>query len=153
MKKLLLSLIVLGLFGCSSASKNDYANDSGDVTDQAKAAIEDAAEDLKNAAEDLKTAANDKAAEVQTQATETVNSAVSSFDTYTGTESSKVTCTSGNDVRTITVLNGDAGGCGVVYNKQGVDKTVAVAKNVMQYCTDIQDKIKGNLEGPGFTCQ
>lgn len=154
MKKILLSLVVLGLFGCSSASKDDYTQDSGDVTDQAKAAIEDAAEDLKTAAEDLKTAAVDKAAEGQAAATEQTETATSAaFGEYAGTETSKVTCTNGNDIRTITVLNGDEGGCGVVYNKFGADKTVAVAKHAVEYCSEVQAKIKANLEGPGFTCQ
>ncbi len=151
MKNLLLLFVVMGLFGCSSADKNmDQSQDSTEaVTDQAKAAIEEAAEDLKNAAEDLKTAATDKAAEAPAAPAATTDS----FDGYTGTESSKITCTNGEDVRTITVLNGEAGGCGVVYNKFGVDKTVAVAKNVMDYCSQVQAKIKGNLEAPGFTCQ
>ncbi|MGH1467706.1 MAG: hypothetical protein ACRBBP_02355 [Bdellovibrionales bacterium] len=153
MKNLLLLFVVMGLFGCSSADKNmDQSQDSAEaVTDQAKAAIEEAAEDLKTAAEDLKTAANDKAAE----ATEAAPAATSdsSFEGYAGTESSKVTCTAGEDVRTVTVLNGDAGGCGVVYNKFGEDKTVAVAKNVMDYCSEVQAKIKGNLEAASFTCQ
>lgn len=153
MKNLLLALVVLGLFGCSSAPKEaDHGHDSTEaVTDQAKAAIEEAAEDLKNAAEDLKTTATDKVNEAQTSATETAGSY--SFDSYAGTESSKITCTNGDDVRTITVLNGETGGCGVVYNKFGVDKTVAVAKNAVDYCSQVQEKIKGNLEGPGFTCQ
>ncbi len=146
MKNLLLLFVVMGLFGCSSADKNmDQSQDSAEaVTDQAKAAIEEAAEDLK-------TAANDKAAE----ATEAAPAATSdsSFEGYAGTESSKVTCTAGEDVRTVTVLNGDAGGCGVVYNKFGEDKTVAVAKNVMDYCSEVQAKIKGNLEAASFTCQ
>lgn len=144
MKNLLLLLVAAGLFGCSSSSKNIGAHDSTEaVTDQAKAAIEDAAEDLKNAAEDLKAAATSKANKNTDE----------DFAAYAGTESSKITCTHGEDIRTITVLNGDAGGCGVVYNKFGADKTVAVANNVMDYCSQVQAKIKGNLEVPGFACQ
>jgi hypothetical protein len=43
------------------------------------------------------------------------------------------------------------GGCGVVYNKMGTDKTVAVAKS-MSYCDSVSTKMKTNLEGAGFNC-
>jgi len=147
MKHLLLTLLVAGLFGCSSSAKNDHA-DAG-VSDEAKAAIESAAEDLKNAAaeaENAESEAADAAKEVKTAAN-------GAFGAYEGTESSKATCTFGEDVRTVSVLNGATGGCGVVYNKLGVDKTVAVANYTMDYCGQTQEKIKANLASAGFTCQ
>lgn len=150
MKKILLSIALLGLFGCSSSEKSDMQSDGAAITDQAKADIENAAESLKNEAEEMKNEAKDQAAE----ATETASDAASNaFGDYTGTEKSKVTCSLGEDVRPISVVNGDNGGCGVVYNKMGETKTVAQAQNVMEYCDQVQSKIQSNLESAGFTCQ
>ena len=53
MKKLLLSIALLGLFGCSSAKKSPIEDEAA-ITDQAKAEIENAAENLKNEAEAAK---------------------------------------------------------------------------------------------------
>ncbi len=143
MKNLLLSLVILGLWGCSSGEKN--INQSKDSTqtlaDQEKIALEEIAEGLKNKAQDPK----------PTTVKKTSNT--SSFGAYSGTESSKITCTNGNDVRMITILDGDPRGCGVVYNKFGVDKTVAVANYEIEYCSRVQNKIKANLESPGFSCE
>ncbi len=150
MKHILLALLVAGLFGCSSSKKHDHTDE---VSDEAKAAIESAAEDLKNAASEAEETVQETAQETVETAQETVASATDGFGAYEGTEASKVTCTLNEDVRTITVLNGADGGCGVVYNKMGVDKTVAVAKNVMDYCSTTSDKIKGNLAAAGFNCQ
>ena len=63
-----------------------------------------------------------------------------------------MTCSLNDDVRPISVLAGENGGCGVVYNRLGTVKTVAVAENVMEYCDEVQNKIKGNLESAGFNC-
>lgn len=153
MKHLLLALLVAGLFGCSSSSKHA---DHDNASDDAKAAIETAAEDLKNAASEAEEEAKDAAEQAKNAAAEaqdTAASATDGFGTYEGTESSVATCTLGEDVRTIKVLNGATGGCGVVYNKMGVDKTVAVANNSMDYCGQTQEKVKGNLAAAGFTCQ
>lgn len=146
MKHLLLTLLVAGLFGCSSSAKTNHAHEG--VSDEAKAAIETAAEDLKNAAEAEQTAAKTKVAEVE----ETAAATTGGFADYQGTEASKVTCTLGEDVRTVSVLNGATSGCGVVYNKMGADKTVAVANYAMNHCSNTQDKIKGNLAAAGFAC-
>ena len=69
----------------------------------------------------------------------------------TGTEKSSVTCTNKSDTRKISVLTVTEGGCGVVYNKMGEDKTVAMAKST-NYCDSVSSKIKTNLEGAGFNC-
>lgn len=149
MKKILLSIALLGIFGCSSAKKSEVHNEAA-ITDQAKAEIETVAENLKNEAE----AAKNEAADQVAAATETATNATdSAFGEYTGTEKSKVTCSLNGDVRPISVLNGVNGGCGVTYNKLGTLKTVAVAENVMEYCDEVQNKIKGNLESAGFTCE
>lgn len=150
MKKILLSIALLGLFGCSSSEKAKINSEEASITDQAKADIENAAESLKNEAEEMKNEAQNQAAEAQETASD---AATSAFGDYTGTEKSKVTCSLGEDVRPISVVNGDGGGCGVVYNKMGDTKTVAKAENVMEYCDQVQSKIQSNLESAGFTCE
>jgi len=150
MKKILLSIALLGLFGCSSSKKAEIQTEEAAITDQAKADIENAAESLKNEAEEIKNEAQETVASAQESAQESASQA---FGDYTGTEKSKVTCSMGEDVRPISVVNGDNGGCGVVYNKMGETKTVAVANNVMEYCAQVQSKIQSNLESAGFTCQ
>lgn len=69
-----------------------------------------------------------------------------------GTEKSSVTCTNKSDTRKISILNVTEGGCGVVYNKMGEDKTVATAKVDMNHCENVSGKIKSNLEAAGFDC-
>jgi len=152
MKRILLSIALLGLFGCSSAEKAATTEEAA-ITDQAKADIENAAESLKNEAEEMKNEAQQQVADAQETVTEATEATTSTFGDYTGTEKSKVTCSMGDDVRPISVVNGENGGCGVVYNKMGETKTMAVAKNVMEYCDQVQAKIQGNLESAGFTCQ
>jgi len=151
MKKILLSIALLGLFGCSSSKKAEVKSEEAAMTDQAKADIENAAEDLKNEAEEMNKEAQNKAESAQQE--NASDSEATTFGDYTGTEKSKVTCTLGEDVRPISVVNGDNGGCGVVYNKMGESKTVAQAENVMEYCDEVQSKIQGNLESAGFTCE
>ncbi len=143
MKNLLLLIAVLGFWGCSSGEKHLYdSEDSAKAAaHKAKASLEEAAQDLKNDAQDLKPVVPKKA------------SGVSSFGDYSGTEDSRVTCTRGDDIRTIAILNGDSGGCGVVYNKFGANKTIAVANYQLEYCAKVQDKVRANLEGPGFSCE
>jgi hypothetical protein len=150
MKKILLSIALLGLFGCSSSDKAEVKAEEAAITDQAKADIENAAENLKNEAEEMKNEGENTAEEAKNTAS---NEATTAFGDYTGTEKSKVTCSLGEDVRPISVVNGDNGGCGVVYNKMGESKTVAKAENVMEYCDEVQSKIQGNLESAGFTCE
>lgn len=75
-----------------------------------------------------------------------------SLPAITGTEKSSSSCTQKGDTRKITILNVTEGGCGVVYNKMGEDKTVAIAKVDMNYCETVSSKIKTNLEGAGFSC-
>jgi hypothetical protein len=70
----------------------------------------------------------------------------------TGAEKSSVTCTNKKDTRKISVVTMTEGGCGVVYNKLGEEKTVAMAKSDMNYCDTVSSKIKTNLEGAGFNC-
>jgi hypothetical protein len=88
----------------------------------------------------------------KTEMTEATSASSSDgFPSIAGTEKSSVTCTNKSDTRKISVLSVTEGGCGVVYNKMGSDKTVAMAKSD-SYCENVSSKIKTNLEGAGFSC-
>lgn len=136
---------------CSSKPKEEMATTTSDVEKKVMEATETtqtAATDVKEA---KKTSKKMKEAATTAEAPATA-SATSDFPSINGTEKSSVTCTNKNDSRKISVLSVTEGGCGVVYNKMGEDKTVAVAKADMNYCDSVSTKIKSNLEGAGFDC-
>ena len=158
MKKVLILVAVLGFVACSSKEKNDKQEmvaqnaeaSETQTTDEAKAAYEEAQKEAEAAAQKA-------AEEAQAGSTETASTSSDyngqDFGPYEGTEKSKLTCTSGKDVRTVAILEGNTGGCGVVYNKMGADKTIAVAENDMEFCPEVQNKVRGNLEAANFTCE
>lgn len=74
------------------------------------------------------------------------------FAEVTGTQKYKITCTSGTDVREITVITQEDNSTGVVYKKFDTVKTMALAKTDPAYADQVAEKIKGNLEAAGFTC-
>ena len=155
MKNLLLTLALIGFVGCSSAKKEETKEM---VEQDTQAAQTEAEQAVDNAKEDVEAAADEMANEEEDAATATKDESgmTGDFGPYEGTEKSKVSCTSGTseeDVRTVAVLDGTNGGCGVVYNKFGNDKTVAVAQYNMEFCPEVQSKIKANLETAGFTCK
>lgn len=152
MKKLVILMAAFVFAACSSTPKEETATTSDvekkvmeatDTTTASTPAPETKAE--KKAAKKAKEAA-------VAQETTTAPSATSDFASISGTEKSSVTCTNKSDSRKISILNVTEGGCGVVYNKMGEDKTVAVAKADMNYCDTVSTKIKTNLEGAGFDC-
>lgn len=162
MKKLFIVLCVAGLVGCSSNKKevvdttqSDASKTAQEAAEAAKTATQTAKDAIDNATKDLKDAATDLKDKATEKANADADSAegMTNFGEYTGTETSKLTCTNGDDVRTITVLDGPDGGCGVVYNKAGESRTVAIAKYAKDHCSKVQDKMRANLEAPGFTCQ
>lgn len=64
-----------------------------------------------------------------------------------------VRCTSGSDQRGIVVLPKDAG-CELHYSKFGTSSVIANAQNSgTEYCDQVQDKVRKNLEAAGFSCQ
>ena len=139
MKKILIIIAVLGFTACSSKEKNENKKTAVQRTETSKDQTK------------AKTATKKEAADSsQEDATDSIGG---NFGPYEGTERSKFTCTSGNDVRIIAVLDGNNGGCGVIYNKMGNNKTIAVAEHNMEFCPEIQDKVKGNLEEANFTCE
>lgn len=63
-----------------------------------------------------------------------------------------ISCKSGTVQRTIEVKDKD-GGCETIYTKDGESKSVATSGTGKDYCQKTADKIKGNLEKSGYTCQ
>jgi hypothetical protein len=98
------------------------------------------------------TTSQDKPATAGKTEKNTTMSSDGGLPSITGSEKSSVTCTNKKDTRKISVLTVAEGGCGVVYNKLGEEKTVAMAKSDMNYCDTVSSKIKTNLEGAGFNC-
>jgi len=157
MKNILVLIALLGFVACSSAKKDDAKEmvaqaetAASDSSDEAKAAYEKAQKEAEEAAQKAAAEAQDAG---QAAADSADSSFTGNFGPYEGTEKSKTTCTNGDDVRTIAVLDGANGGCGVVYNKNGEDRTIAKADYQMDFCPSVQEKVKGNLEAAGFTCQ
>lgn len=135
---------------CSSKPKAEEA--TSDVEKKVMEATEVSVADTQVDTAAEKKAAKKAKAQAAAPEVTTGASAASDFPSITGTEKSSVTCTNKGDSRKISVLNVTEGGCGVVYNKMGEDKTVAVAKVDMNYCETVSSKIKTNLEGAGFSC-
>ncbi len=140
MKLVLGFALALVLAACSTTKTANTATTTGttDTTTTTTATTE--------------TASTTPAKTTKTAMTETSSTAsADGFPSIAGTEKSSVTCTNKTDTRKISVLSVTEGGCGVVYNKMGSDKTVAMAKSD-SYCDNVSSKIKTNLEGAGFSC-
>lgn len=141
MKKL---LCILAIFAMAACSSTDEAEDTA------------AAETTETAAE-ATTTEEATPAETSEQAESAASSADNDssgmeFPPITGTEKSSATCTLGGDTRTVKVLNITEGGCGVVYNKFSVDKTIAIAKHDMSFCDKVSENVQSNLSAAGFNC-
>lgn len=143
MKLVLGSLLMLAFVACSSTKKTDTTTTTTTPEATAPAATETT---------ETTTAAKKSKKSTAAPVSETASSDGAGLPAINGTEKSSVTCTNKSDTRKISVLNVTEGGCGVVYNKMGEDKTVAMAKSDMNYCDTVSSKIKTNLEGAGFNC-
>ncbi len=62
-----------------------------------------------------------------------------------------INCTMGGDKRTIDVVSNDQG-CSVQYTKAGTSNEVASGSSGSAHCTNVAERIKGNLESAGFSC-
>lgn len=142
MKTLIFIIAAVAFTACSSTKKTETAEAQPSAVE--KKVMEATSTDV--APE--KTAKAKKAVKEVT----TSSSTEGGLPAITGTEKSAITCSSKGETRKITTLNVTEGGCGVVYNKAGEDKTVALAKVDMNYCESVSSKIKTNLEGAGFNC-
>ncbi len=71
----------------------------------------------------------------------------------TGDSILDVNCALGRDQRTISLLKRtDAQGWGVVYEKFGTKKTIAIAQNDKSFCDEVVGRVKSNLQNAGFQC-
>ena len=64
-----------------------------------------------------------------------------------------VVCTHQDDKRSISNIKIEGGGCEVQYVKNGETKIVATAASDQNYCTEVANRISGNLENAGYTCK
>lgn len=64
-----------------------------------------------------------------------------------------LTCSSGSDKRIIVTDAKEGGGCDVTYTKDGQSQPVASARNEVEYCDGVVQKMKSTLEGAGFKCE
>lgn len=147
MKKIVFAAAFLALAACSSAKKETSSSDvpvAKETTVESTQASTTPVEKVKKAVKEAKATATEAATEATSSGT--------TFGALNGTEKSSIACSNKGDSRKITVLNVTEGGCGVVYNKAGEDKTVAQAKSAMDYCDTVANKMKSNLEAAGFDC-
>lgn len=70
----------------------------------------------------------------------------------TATSAGSLVCKSGSDTRSIDVIQKD-GGCELSYTKFNETTTPATSANGTAHCESVKEKIKGNLESAGFTCE
>lgn len=145
MKFIFATVMMVAFVACSSTTKTQTTTATADTT---------ATGSQETPATSSATTSSDTKAKTKTTTTASTDAATSTdgaLPAISGTEKSSVTCTNKSDTRKISVLNVTEGGCGVVYNKMGADKTVALAKSAT-YCDSVSSKIKTNLEGAGFNC-
>lgn len=121
----MLTILILAVGACSSKKKEEVKEDTVATQEEV---VETAAPE-----EATKEAAEEVAATTSSAAT--------------------LTCNNGDDSRTIDVVSTGETSCEVNYSKFGNTEKVAWAENDSGWCPKIQDNIRGNLEGAGFTCQ
>lgn len=144
MKFILATVMMVAFVACSSTTKTETK-----TTDSATATTSQTTPAVSSTTSSSDTTTKTKT--TTTTSSDTASSTDGALPAISGTEKSSVTCTNKSDTRKISVLNVTEGGCGVVYNKMGADKTVAIAKSAT-YCDSVSSKIKTNLEGAGFNC-
>jgi hypothetical protein len=70
-----------------------------------------------------------------------------------GTEASfdHTVCKSASDERMLDIV-AKGGGCAVEYTKQSQKSEIASAEHETEHCKQVMQKVRGHLEGAGFTC-
>ncbi len=137
MKKFILAASLISLAACSSAPKDNSADEQAGAEVEAPTPVPEAA-----------TSGN----ETQSMTADSGTNMEGGFPDVEGTERSGATCKNGDDERMISVIDTREGPCGVVYTKHGNKKTVAYAKNDMAFCDKVYDNIIANLTNGGFDC-
>lgn len=132
----MLSLVAI-CFAASCASKNTTSTSSPTATTTASAP-----------------AANTPAA-TTTPLTKTnsKNSKQSSAAAVASASASKLTCTSGKEVRTLEIKSETGKACDLIYTKGGESKSLASAKSDTAYCQKIIEKVSKNLSSAGYKCE
>ena len=100
--------------------------------------------DMNDSMKDSKAAAETKKEDMKADAGKKMDAAA---------EGSKSSCTLDKDTRVIEVKKTESGGCELFYTKFGEAKSVASSGFGTQYCEEVKDRIKSNLNKAGFTCQ
>lgn len=109
----------------------------------------------KKTVDDSVQSTEDQAQEVANDVQEEVSEAVTSDTEEVANSDSAATftCTTGSDERKVEVVKANASECEVYYTKNGNKTRIAHAKYGAQYCSEVANRVKTNLEGAGFTCQ
>lgn len=122
MRLLIPVLFAVLVAGCSSSDKKIEAADTGSAKAPAASATKPVAKEK----------VEKKAAAASTAGT--------------------VSCTSGEDKRSIEVRAKDSG-CETAYTKAGNESVVATSNSGTDHCAKVQSRIQENLKTAGFTCQ
>jgi len=129
-----LSIIILAIFAisCSSSKKKETAKEMP----KAKVSKEKSSKEVPT----------------EQPAAHTGNQ-MGDFPMITGSTRSEANCSTGSDKRKVTVIDREAEkDCGVVYEKFGNAKTVAMASHEMAFCDRVAANIKRNLANGGLSC-
>lgn len=139
MKSLLTGLAILGLLAaCSSKTKTAETTTPAPTT-----ATPATTAPVK--AEATSTIADKKSAKKAKIATETAATSAK--------VEGKLTCTAGNEVRTLEVKASEGKACEVIYTKAGESKSIATAITDTAYCDSVTQKVSKNLEAAGYKCE
>ena len=132
----------LSMTACSSDSKKVTAPEvTAAAASNAKATTADATS--------ARVAKVDKAV---TKAKKSVVTLKNTLAPVTAAGAAVLPCTNGSDVRTVEVKS-TGGGCELIYTKHGEAKSIATAKNGIEYCAGVSQKLAKNLNTAGFVCK
>ena len=134
--KLLLCALVLSLVGCASTKST---KDGGAKSVKKEIELEKTVE---------KTSEKAPAKKAKTEKKEVSKKEVSQKKFQ-----KTVTCTVGGTERILENRTADAGGCEVVYTKNGGESIIANAENNLDYCQEVVDRVANKLSNAGFSCQ
>ncbi|MAZ49065.1 MAG: hypothetical protein CME65_10905 [Halobacteriovoraceae bacterium] len=134
--KIILILLIMGLIGCAS-TKSTKDGGSTSVKKEVEVELDEASEKKVIEKEIVKKVEKKEVAKK-----------------LTGKKFGKnVTCTSGEVERALENKFSDDGGCEVIYSKDGSENVIANAKNNLDYCQEVVDRVANKLSNAGFSCQ
>ena len=133
LKKIFSVSLILALGACSSTKTAEVEEETTETVQTETAAADE------KVVEEVKTTTEEVIDEVKTSDS-------------TAEVASKIVCSLGTDQRSVEVVKTGATSCDVNYSKFGEQNKIAWAEFQPNYCSGVQDKVKGNLEGAGFSC-